>query len=39
MPPLSTTAEINRPAAEVFVYAPDPARFPEWRPAARLMPP
>jgi uncharacterized protein YndB with AHSA1/START domain len=26
-----TTAEINRPAAEVFAYATDPARFSEWQ--------
>ena len=31
MPPIVTTAEIGRPAAEVFAYATDPARFPEWQ--------
>jgi hypothetical protein len=25
-----TSAEIERPAAEVFAYATDPARFGEW---------
>ncbi|MGH3405420.1 MAG: hypothetical protein ACRDRJ_23440 [Streptosporangiaceae bacterium] len=27
MPPIITTAEIGRPAAEVFAYATDPALF------------
>jgi hypothetical protein len=27
MPPIVTTAEIERPAAEVFAYATDPARL------------
>ena len=31
MPPIVTTAEIDRPAAEVFTYATDPARFSEWQ--------
>jgi hypothetical protein len=31
MPPISTSAEIGRPAAEVFAYATDPARFKEWQ--------
>jgi uncharacterized protein YndB with AHSA1/START domain len=31
MPPIVTTAEIGRPAAEVFAYATDPARFREWQ--------
>jgi hypothetical protein len=31
MPPLVTSAEIDRPAAEVFAYATDPARFSEWQ--------
>jgi uncharacterized protein YndB with AHSA1/START domain len=31
MPPIVTTAEIERPAADVFAYATDPARFPEWQ--------
>jgi hypothetical protein len=26
-----TSAEIGRPAAEVFAYATDPARFSEWQ--------
>ena len=31
MPPIVTSAEIERPAAEVFAYATDPARFREWQ--------
>jgi uncharacterized protein YndB with AHSA1/START domain len=31
MPPVVTSAEIERPAAEVFAYATDPARFSEWQ--------
>ena len=31
MPPIVTTAEIARPAAEVFAYATDAARFSEWQ--------
>jgi uncharacterized protein YndB with AHSA1/START domain len=31
MPPVVTSAEIDRPAAEVFAYATDPARFSEWQ--------
>ena len=31
MPPIITSAEIERPAADVFAYATDPARFPEWQ--------
>ncbi len=31
MPPIVTSAEIDRPAAEVFAYATDPARFSEWQ--------
>ncbi len=31
MPPIVTSAEIDRSAAEVFVYATDPARFNEWQ--------
>jgi hypothetical protein len=31
MPPIVTSAEIQRPAAEVFAYATDPARFSEWQ--------
>jgi uncharacterized protein YndB with AHSA1/START domain len=31
MPPIVTTAEIERPAAEVFAYATDPARFSQWQ--------
>ena len=31
MPPVVTSAEIGRPAAEVFAYATDPTRFREWQ--------
>ena len=31
MPPIVTSAEIDRPAAEVFAVAIDPARFREWQ--------
>jgi uncharacterized protein YndB with AHSA1/START domain len=31
MAPIVTSAEIDRPAAEVFAYATDPARFNEWQ--------
>jgi uncharacterized protein YndB with AHSA1/START domain len=31
MPPIVTSAEIDRPAAEVFSYATDPTRFKEWQ--------
>jgi uncharacterized protein YndB with AHSA1/START domain len=31
MSPIVTSAEIDRPAAEVFAYATDPARFNEWQ--------
>jgi hypothetical protein len=31
MPPIVTSAEIGRPAAEVFACATDPARFKEWQ--------
>ena len=31
MPPVVTSAEIDRPVAEVFAYATDPARFKEWQ--------
>jgi uncharacterized protein YndB with AHSA1/START domain len=31
MSPIVTSAEIERPAADVFAYATDPARFPEWQ--------
>ena len=31
MPPVVTSAEISRPAAEVFAYATDPARFSQWQ--------
>jgi hypothetical protein len=33
MAPIVTTAEIGRPAAEVFAQATDPARFSEWQKA------
>jgi uncharacterized protein YndB with AHSA1/START domain len=31
MPPIVTTTEIGRPAAEVFAYATDASRFREWQ--------
>jgi hypothetical protein len=31
MQPIVTSAEIGRPAAEVFAYATDPVRFSEWQ--------
>ena len=31
MPPIVTSAEIDRPAADVFAYATDPARFSQWQ--------
>ena len=31
MSPIVTSAEIERPAAEVFAYATDPGRFSEWQ--------
>jgi hypothetical protein len=31
MAPIVTSADIGRPAAEVFAYATDPARFSEWQ--------
>jgi len=31
VPPVVTSAEIGRPAAEVFAYATDPTRFREWQ--------
>jgi hypothetical protein len=31
MPSIVTSADIDRPAAEVFAYATDPARFSEWQ--------
>jgi uncharacterized protein YndB with AHSA1/START domain len=31
MPPVVTSAEIGRPAAEVFAYATDPTLFKEWQ--------
>src|SRR5215471_14804276 len=31
MPPIVTTAEINRPADRVFATATDPALFPQWQ--------
>jgi uncharacterized protein YndB with AHSA1/START domain len=31
MPPIVTSTEIDRPAAEVFACATDPARFREWQ--------
>lgn len=31
MPPIITTVDVNRPAGDVYAYATDPARFPEWQ--------
>jgi uncharacterized protein YndB with AHSA1/START domain len=31
MSPIIATAEVDRPAAEVFAYATDPTRFREWQ--------
>jgi uncharacterized protein YndB with AHSA1/START domain len=31
VPPIVTSAEIDRPAAEVFAYATDPATFSQWQ--------
>jgi hypothetical protein len=31
MPPIVASAEIDRPAADVFAYATDPGRFSEWQ--------
>jgi uncharacterized protein YndB with AHSA1/START domain len=31
MPPVIATADVDRAAADVFAYATDPARFPEWQ--------
>ena len=31
MPPVITTTDVDRPAADVFAYATDPARFHEWQ--------
>ena len=31
MPPIITSTEIQRPAAEVFTYATDPTRFSQWQ--------
>jgi uncharacterized protein YndB with AHSA1/START domain len=31
MPPIVTSAEIGRPAGEVFAYATDPTRFKKWQ--------
>jgi uncharacterized protein YndB with AHSA1/START domain len=31
MPPITVSEEIQRPAEEVFAYATDPSRFPEWQ--------
>jgi hypothetical protein len=31
MAPIVTSADINRPADEVFAYATDPSRFSEWQ--------
>jgi hypothetical protein len=31
VPPILATAEVDCPAEEVFAYATDPVRFPEWQ--------
>jgi uncharacterized protein YndB with AHSA1/START domain len=31
MNPITTSTEVDRPAAEVFAYATDPTRFAEWQ--------
>jgi hypothetical protein len=31
MPPITTTIEVERSADDVFAYATDPTRFPEWQ--------
>jgi uncharacterized protein YndB with AHSA1/START domain len=31
MPPIITSTEIGRPPDEVFAYAIDPSKFPEWQ--------
>jgi carbon monoxide dehydrogenase subunit G len=31
MPPIVTSIEVDRPAADVFAYATDPNRFAEWQ--------
>jgi uncharacterized protein YndB with AHSA1/START domain len=31
MSPIVATVDVDRPAADVFAYATDPTRFPEWQ--------
>jgi uncharacterized protein YndB with AHSA1/START domain len=31
MPPITVTTEVDRPAEDVYHYATDPSRFPEWQ--------
>jgi uncharacterized protein YndB with AHSA1/START domain len=31
MPPITTSTEVDRSAEDVFAYATDPTRFPEWQ--------
>lgn len=31
MPPITVSAEVRRPAAEVYAYTTDPTRFAEWQ--------
>jgi hypothetical protein len=31
MPPIVTSIDVDRPAAQVFAYAIDPSRFSEWQ--------
>ena len=31
MPPITVSTEVGRNAEDVFAYATDPTRFPEWQ--------
>jgi uncharacterized protein YndB with AHSA1/START domain len=35
MPPIVISIDIDRSPADVYAYATDPARFPEWQPDVR----
>lgn len=37
MSPVIATVDVDRPAAEVFAYATDPTRFPEWQAASSTV--